>query len=181
MATSRIDIPQSARPVRTAWAMSGPAGQIGAIIDSADTSSPSRLNKNSSSNCAPAPEGRTATRTFLRARSRTLCNPGEFPCAKTIPCSRRAKAMSMASQARQTLHHGDVFVATGVHGMQMNGRRNHLAIDETLQAGRTSFRKRRKTRRAFAQRPFQQRVVATADNRNGSAQHCSAPLREAPT
>ena len=68
-----------------------------------------------------------------------------------------------AGRVRDRVGVGAVVVA--VDPVQVNGRRHDLAAGEPAQAGFAALRQGREPRSAFAQRPFQQRIVAAADDR----------------
>ena len=78
-------MPQSARPARTACAISGPVGQTGLTVASASSASPARASSASSRSCAPAPCGRSASRARARrdagdvASGRADCRRDEQP------------------------------------------------------------------------------------------------------
>ena len=96
-ATARVAMPQSARPERTAWAMSGPVGQAGCTTASASSASPARAISASSSSCAPAPGRPQRQPRALAPRRRHAAERSGLPGATSSPCSRRAKAITTAS------------------------------------------------------------------------------------
>ena len=166
-ATRAICTPQSARSVRTAWAMSGPVGQGGLIALSASKARPACASSASSSSCAPAPFGRSA---IARAGRRDRGDVGELERiagrdqqALLAAGERDHHRVVQAGRVRDRVGIGALVVA--VEPVQVNGRRHDLAAGEPPQAGFAAFRQAREPRPAFAQRPFQQRIVAAADDR----------------
>ena len=93
-----------------------------------------------------------------------------LPGATRMPCSRRANAITTAScspGASATVATLVRLVIT-LQSVQVDGRDHHLAARQPPQSFFASFRQAREAAAALAQRPFQQRIMAAADDRRRS-------------
>ena len=117
-----------------------------------------------------------AGRTLRHARARRArptaisLKPSGLPGATRMPCSRRAKAITTAScnpgASATAVDIGLLVIA--VETVQMDCRDHHFATHQPPQSFLASFREAREAAAAFAQRPFQQRILTAADDRRRS-------------
>ena len=166
-ATERVAMPQSARPARTASATSAPVTQGGDSAFSRSRLSPARSSSDSSRSCAPAPSVRCAIRALAAATEAMSVSFFGLPGATSNPCSRRAKPITTASCKPGVAAAASILarVVVALEPVQMDGGRHHFAAHQAAQAGFAALGQISETRAAFAQRPFEQRIVAAADDR----------------
>ena len=161
-------MPQSALPARIAAARSGPVRHGGSSRRRSLGPAPARVSSTSSSICAPAPGCRTAICAPAARTSARLCRclglPGGNQQALFAP---HQSDQHGVMQARHRAHRRDigVLVAGNVIAVEMHRRGDHLAALQAIDAARGAFGERRQTGAGFAQGPFQQIVLAAADNR----------------
>ena len=147
--------------------MSGPVGATGLTVASASSARPA---------CATQRQQQQLRAGALRTQrqSRALCgDAGDVAQLERIaggddepllaPRERDQHRVVQAGRNGDRLRVRRIVVA--IEPMQVDRGRDHLAAREPLQSGLAAFRQAREPRAAFAQRPFQQRIVAAADDR----------------
>src|SRR5713101_2611377 len=159
-------MPQSALPARIAAARSGPVRHGGSSRRTSLCPAPARASSTSSSICAPAPGCLTAIRACAERTSAMLCRCFGLPGGSRSPCSRRTSPTSTAS-CRPAIVRTAAILASPAEPVEMDGRGDHLAALQALDTPHGAFGERGKTGSGFAQRPFQQIVLAAADNGRG--------------
>src|SRR5262245_39721133 len=149
-------MPQSARPARTAWAISAPVGQTGRPNASASSAKPARATSPSKSTCARplrpqrkpralgGDAGNVAELQWIARRDHeSLLAAGNCNHDRVVKARRTGDGVAV----------GNLVIA--VEPVQVNGGRGDLAAREPPQAGLAALRQTGKPRVALAPRPFQ--------------------------
>ena len=146
--------------------MSGPVGATGLTVASASSARPACATSDSNSSCAPAPwRTQRQFRAFCGdagdvAQPERIAGGDDEPLLAPRERDQHRVVQTGRDADRLRVRH----VVVAIEPMQVNRGRDHLAAREPLQSGLAAFRQARQPRPAFAQRPFQQRIVAAADD-----------------